>query len=186
MRTITLGLALAALAAGLPGSTAHAQQDTTISVPTTITRANYSLRVGAGPTFTDSDFFGTGWHLGGALRGRPQGWPVGLQLGLFYHELGEGDIDDPDVADLVDSNFLQVTLDAVVDLSTVSESFDPYILGGVGLYDGDFGLNAGVGADFAFTNLPLALFLEFRIHRVFTEGDDLSMFPLTAGVRFRL
>lgn len=187
MRKYTLGLALAALATGLPCSIAGAQEDTTVSIPTAITRAAYSLRLGGGPTFIDSDVFTTGWHLGGSLRGRPQGWPVGVQLDLFYHGLGEEDLGlTPEEEDLVDSNFLHVGVAGVVDLSTASESFDPYLLGGLGIYDGDFGVNAGVGADIAFSSIPIGLFLEFRIHRVFTEGEDQSLFPLTAGVRFRL
>ena len=79
----------------------------------------------------------------------------------------------------------QFTLDGVYQFATSSSSFDPYAIGGLGMYDGDFGLNAGVGADFAISGSPIGFFAETRFHVVFVAGDNPNLLPINAGVRIR-
>ena len=189
MKRLVLGSIVALGAMAVFSSTATAQRDTTTTgeeIGQVIDKTAFEVRAGGGVSFPlESDFIETGWHLGGGLRATPRGFPVAFQLDGFYHDFSEkDDTGVPD--DLIDSSFLQLTLDAVYMLQTASPTFDPYILGGVGLYDGDFGLNAGVGADFTLNFIPVGLFLEGRFHRIFGEGEDVSLFPVTLGVRFRL
>jgi hypothetical protein len=103
-----------------------------------------------------------GWDIGGSLRVRPPSWPVGLQLDLF-----------------------QFTADAFFPFATGSKSFEPYIIAGLGMYDGEFGINAGVGADFAISGSPIGFFAETRFHVVFEPGDNPNLLPINAGVRLR-
>ena len=170
------------------GSTAVAQQrDTTTTgqeIGQVIDKTSFEVRPGVGPTFPlESDFYNTGWHIGGSLRGTPRAFALAFQLDAFYHDLGAKDEVD---SDLLDTSFLQLTLNAVYMLQTASPTFDPYLIGGLGLYDGNFGLNAGVGVDANLNAIPVGLFVEGRFHRIFGDPEDVSLFPLTFGVRFRL
>jgi hypothetical protein len=188
MRRLVIGSIVALGAMAVFSSTAVAQRDTTTTgkeIGEVIDRTRFDVRAGGGVTFPlSSDYYDTGWHLGGALRATPRGFPVGFQLDAFYHDLGQKDVGVP--SDLLDTSFFQLSLDAVYMFKTASTTFDPYILGGVGLYDGNFGLNAGAGVDFNLSFIPVGLFLEGRIHRIFGDPEDVSLFPLTLGVRFRL
>jgi len=75
--------------------------------------------------------------------------------------------------------------------------FRPYILGGVGVYnvkfkldagtsasDTKFGINAGAGFDIGFGGGTF--FAEGRFHNVFISdpGDDVKLIPISVGVRF--
>ena len=51
--------------------------------------------------------------------------------------------------------------------------------------DGEFGLHAGVGADFAISGSPIGFFAETRFHVVFEPGDNPNLLPINAGVRIR-
>jgi hypothetical protein len=189
MKRLVLGSIVAMGALAVLTSTAAAQVDTTTvggDIAEVIDRTRFEVRAGGGVTFPlSSDYYDTGWHLGGALRGAPRNFPFAFQLDAFYHDLSEKDLGIPE--DLLDASFLQLSLSAVYELQTVSENFDPYIIGGVGLYDGNFGLNAGVGADFNLNVIPVGLFLESRFHLIFSgEPEDLSLFPVSLGVRFRI
>jgi hypothetical protein len=188
MRRFVLGSAVAMGAVAVFSSIAVAQRDTTTTgedVAQVIDRTTFEVRAGGGVSFPlESDYFDTGWHLGGALRGTPRAFPVAFQLDGFYHSFGEKDTGVPD--ELLDTSFLQLTLDAVYMLQTASPTFDPYILGGIGLYDGDFGINAGAGADFRLNFIPVGLFLEGRFHRIFGDPEDVSLFPVSLGVRIPL
>jgi hypothetical protein len=191
MKRLVLGTIVAIGAMAVFSSSAVAQQDTTTTgedIGEVIDKTRFEVRAGGGVTFPlSSDFLETGWHLGGGLRATPSGFPIGFQLDGFYHSFGEKDTEETGVPDeLLDSSFLQLTLDGVYSLQTASPTFDPYLLAGVGLYDGDFGLNAGAGTDFAFQSIPLALFIEGRFHLIFGELEDVSLFPVTLGVRIRL
>jgi hypothetical protein len=66
-----------------------------------------------------------------------------------------------------------------------TRAFRPYLIGGLGIYDGDFGLNAGIGVDFAIVDAPFGFFVEGRYHRVFEDPDDVGFIPLNAGIRLR-
>jgi len=174
----------------LCGSTAVAQQrDTTTTgqdIAKVIDKTRFEVRAGGGVSFPlESDFYDVGWHLGGGLLATPRQFPVSFQLDAFYHDLSEKD-DLGIPSDLLDTSFLQLTLDAVYLFKTASTTFDPYILGGVGLYDGNFGVNAGAGVDFRLNFIKVGLFLEGRFHRIFGDPEDVSLFPVTLGVRVPL
>lgn len=112
-----------------------------------------------------------GWDIGGSFRLRPPSWPVGLQLDVIWIDL--------------DYSLFQFTVDAVFPFATGNSSFEPYVIGGLGMYDGEFGLNAGVGADFAISGSPIGFFAETRFHVVFEPGDNPNLLPINAGVRIR-
>ena len=112
-----------------------------------------------------------GWDIGGSFRVRPPSWPIGLQLDLIWIDL--------------DYSLFQFTADAFFPFATGSESFEPYVIGGLGMYDGEFGINAGVGADFAISGSPIGFFAETRFHVVFEPGDNPNLLPINAGVRIR-
>ena len=151
---------------GLAASAASAQD-----LGKTAKAYNFEIRPAIGVVFGLSDDIGTGWDIGGGLRAMPAKWPIGLQLDLMVIDVG--------------GSVFQASASAVYPLSTASETFDPYLIGGIGLYDGDFGVNAGVGADFAISGSPLGFFAETRFHLVWPSGGSYSILPVNAGVRIR-
>jgi len=112
-----------------------------------------------------------GWDIGGSFRLRPPTWPVGLQLDVIWIDLS--------------GSLFQFTADAVFPFATGNTSFEPYAIAGLGMYDGEFGLNAGLGADFAISGSPIGFFAETRFHVVFEPGDNANLLPINAGVRIR-
>lgn len=133
---------------------------------------NFEIRPTIGVVFpTDPDGLDTGWDIGASLRATPPGWDIGLQVDFLLVDLGE--------------NLFQATADALYQFSSAKAAFRPYIIAGLGLYDGNFGLNGGLGVDFAVVNAPVGFFLEARYHRVFDDPQDVGFIPLNAGVRIR-
>jgi hypothetical protein len=112
-----------------------------------------------------------GWDIGGSFRVKPPTWPLGLQLDLMFIDFS--------------STTFQFTLDGVYAFSAGSRTFEPYVIGGLGLYDGSFGLNAGLGADIAISGAPIGFFVESRFHVIFESGDNPNLLPINAGVRIR-
>lgn len=110
-----------------------------------------------------------GWNIGASLRAMPPSWPVGLQLDVMWIDL--------------DGSLFQFTGDVVYAFGG-SEKVKPYVIGGLGMYDGDFGLNGGFGADLAGSG-PIGFFGEARFHAVFRPGDNLNLIPINLGVRIR-
>ena len=152
--------------------------------------------VGGGLTLPMGDFgdnLSTGFHGMAAVGFTPANFPVGIQIDGMYNRLG---LDDDDV----DGNFriIQGTANAVYRFQSSEDTkIRPYIIGGVGLYNGklsgddipdafqesetDFGINGGAGFDFVAGSV--ALFVEGRFHNVFTEGESSNFIPITVGVR---
>jgi opacity protein-like surface antigen len=181
MRGAAIGLALA-----LGAQVAQAQ-------------AGVSLGLGAGaviPTGTLADGNSMGWSGQAALRVKPAVSPLGFQLDVFYSRLGlENDLDGH-------SRMLGGTANAVYAFPSAAVA-RPYLLGGVGLYNGKttvegtsfdsetkFGANAGAGFDLKLGSA--ALFAEGRFHAIFkgvSDGVDEKtayMIPLTVGLRWSL
>jgi len=132
----------------------------------------FEIRPAIGVVFpTDPDGLDTGWDIGGGLRATPHGWPISLQLDLMVVDLG--------------SSLFQATIEAVYDFGSSSSAFRPYLIGGLGIYDGNFGLNGGIGVDFAIVNAPFGFFAETRYHRVFDDPSDVGFIPINAGIRLR-
>jgi opacity protein-like surface antigen len=156
-----------------------------------------SFGVGGGvvvPTGTLADGVGTGVSGTALLRVQPAGSPLGFQVDAFYTHFGLDGIDGH-------SRMIGATGNAVYAFSGASMA-RPYLIGGVGLYNGKtsidgfgssdsqskFGINAGAGFDFGLGKAKL--FAEGRFHAIMKGTADANgektayMIPLTLGVRF--
>ena len=152
-----------------------------------------SFGVGGGvvvPTGTLADGIGTGVSGTALLRVQPAGSPLGFQVDAFYTHFGLDGIDGH-------SRMIGATGNAVY-----ASMARPYLIGGVGLYNGKtsidgfgssdsqskFGVNAGAGFDFGLGKAKL--FAEGRFHAIMKGTADANgektayMIPLTLGVRF--
>jgi hypothetical protein len=132
---------------------------------------SFEIRPTIGIAFPLSPSGDVGWDIGGSLRAKPPTWPVGIQLDLLLLDFS--------------STIFQFTLDGVYTFSSSSKAFQPYIIAGLGLYNGDFGINAGAGADFAIKGSPIGFFADARFNVIFYSGPDQSLLPINVGVRVR-
>ncbi|MGH7527443.1 MAG: outer membrane protein [Gemmatimonadales bacterium] len=186
IRGVAIGLAVA-----LGAQAAHAQ-------------AGLSLGLGGGaviPTGSMADGNSTGWNAMAVARVKPAMSPVGFQLDGFYNRFGlEGGFDGH-------TRMIGATANAVYAFPSAAVA-RPYLLGGVGVYNGKtsidgapasesqtkFGLNAGAGFDFALGGGGTRLFAEGRFHAILkgavdgTTGNEETayMIPLTVGLRWAL
>jgi opacity protein-like surface antigen len=148
------------------------------------------------PTGSLSDGTSTGYSGTALLRLQPPASPVGFQVDASYTRFGLDGIDGH-------SRMLVGTANAVYAFPGASAA-KPYLIGGLGLYNGKtsldggpssdsqtkFGLNAGAGFDFGFGKAKL--YAEGRFHAIMkgvgdgTTGEEKTayMIPLTVGVRF--
>jgi opacity protein-like surface antigen len=142
------------------------------------------------PTGNTGDFTSAGYNVGAMIDvpGSPS-VPFGLRF--------EGKLDSFSGKNRGDPDFRSVSLtgNAVVNLSTASGA-TPYIIGGVGVYNGrvefandehasdtNMGLNGGAGVRFPLSGF--STFVEFRYHHIFGDGaNDASFLPLTFGIVF--
>ena len=148
------------------------------------------------PTGSMADVNSTGWSAMAVARLKPPVAPLGLQVDAFYTRLGlANDIDGH-------SRIIGGTANAV--FAFPGGPARPYLLGGVGLYNGKVtidgfgssesetkvGLNAGAGFDFGLGKA--SLFADARIHAILKGGVDAEsleettafMVPVTLGLRF--
>jgi opacity protein-like surface antigen len=159
-----------------------------------------SLGVGAGlviPNGSMADLNSTGYTGQASLRMLPAASPLGFQVDGFYTRLGlQNDVDGH-------SQMIGGTANAVYAFSSASPA-RPYLIGGVGVYNGKttiddvgssdsetkFGANAGAGFDFKLG--AASLYAEGRFHAIFKAAVDAEtleettayMIPLTLGLRF--
>jgi|SRR5882724_3777242 opacity protein-like surface antigen len=162
-----------------------------------------SLGLGGGaavPTGSLADGAKTGWSSEVVARVKPGASPVGLQLDGFYNRFGlEGGIDG-------NSRMIGGTANAVLAFPIPGHA-RPYLIGGVGVYNGKttitgqpasdsqtkFGANAGAGLDVGIGK-SAALFAEGRFHAIFKGAVDQTtlqdetayMVPVTLGLRWTL
>lgn len=185
MRSMIRGLVLG-LAVALTAQAAHAQ-----------TAMSFGLGGGVVvPTGSLADGLGTGWNAMAVTRVKPAMSPVGLQLDGFYNRFGLDGIDGH-------SRMIGATANALFAFPSAAVA-RPYLLGGVGLYNGKttvtglgssdsqtkFGINAGAGFDFGVGRARL--FAEGRFHAIMKGATDVNtgdektayMIPITVGVRF--
>jgi hypothetical protein len=181
IRGVVLGLAVA-----LTAQAVYAQTD-------------MSFGLGGGvvvPTGSLADGNATGWNAMVVARVKPAMSPIGLQLDGFYNRFGLEGIDGH-------SRMIGATANALFAFPSAAVA-RPYLLGGVGLYNGKttvdglgssdaqtkFGINAGAGFDVGVGGARL--FAEGRFHAVMKGVTDVStgdektayMIPITVGVRF--
>ena len=149
------------------------------------------------PTGTLSDGNSTGYSGSALVRVQPPASPVGFQVDAFYTRFGlQGGVDGH-------SRMIGGTANAVFAFPGASMA-RPYLIGGLGLYNGKttidglgstdaqnkFGFNAGAGFDFGLGKAKL--FAEGRFHAIMkgvtdgTTGEEKTayMIPLTVGLRF--
>jgi hypothetical protein len=188
MKTLMRGAALS-LALVLSAQVAQAQ-------------AGLSLGLGAGavvPSGTLADGNSTGWTGQASLRVKPAVSPLGFQIDGFYTRFGlEGGIDGH-------SRLIGSTANVVYAFPSAAMA-RPYLIGGLGVYNGKttvdgvgssdaetkFGANAGAGMDVKLGSA--SLYAEGRFHAIFkgvTDAQTLEestayMIPLTVGLRWSL
>jgi hypothetical protein len=159
-----------------------------------------SFGVGGGvvvPTGDLADGNSMGYSGTALVRVQPALSPLGFQVDAFYTRFGlEGGVDGH-------SRLMGGTANAVFAFPGVSAA-KPYLIGGLGLYNGKttidglgstdsqtkLGFNAGAGFDFGVGKARL--YAEGRFHAIMksltdaTTGDEKTayMIPLTVGLRF--
>lgn len=162
--------------------------------------AEFALGGGVGVPLGDfDDDAKLGWHGLAAISFVPEGWPVGIQFDGSYQQFSMDEERFPTFSG-VKHRFIMGTGNIVFKFKTSEEStFRPYLLGGVGVYNGkttadddpgdvlgggetDFGFNAGAGFDFKAGGA--GLFIEGRFHNVMSEGSNERFIPITLGIRF--
>lgn len=149
------------------------------------------------PTGAMADGNSTGWSGSALLRVQPPLSPLGFEVDAFYTRFGlDGGIDGH-------SRLIGGTANAVFAFPGASLA-RPYLIGGVGVYNGKttitglgstdatnkFGVNAGAGFDFGLGKAKL--FAEARFHAILKGVTDVTtgaektsyMIPLTVGLRF--
>ncbi len=173
MLAVLAGLAASASQASAQAKPAATPPPASQPSPLSVAAKQYSfeIRPTIGIAFPLSPSGDAGWDIGGSLRAKPPTWPIGLQLDMLLLDMS--------------STIFQFTLDGVFTFSSSSNAFQPYIIAGLGLYDGNFGINAGAGADFAIKGSPIGFFADARFNLVFLSGPDQSILPINAGVRVR-
>ncbi|CAN5895796.1 hypothetical protein BH23GEM9_BH23GEM9_31060 [soil metagenome] len=147
--------------------------------------------IGAGPSFPLSvlgDEFETGYHVQLSAGLAPASLPVGLRFDGAYNYFPEDD-----------GHFRVISGSANAVLALPMSGLSPYIIGGLGVYNSrgehddeveaghghesvtNLGGNIGAGIRFA---LPgLSVFVEARLHNVFSEGEQVRFIPLTLGIQ---
>ena len=133
------------------------------------------------------DGYDTGYHLMGTLGLQPQALPVGVRFDIAYNNLGGASnsfVGNPDL------KILSGTANLVLTTSNMS-GIRPYVIGGLGVYNVDFGaadrenkfgLNGGAGLQFALSGFNT--FVEARYHSIFTDNQNANMIPISFGIMF--
>lgn len=170
-RFLSAFLVGAALVAG--ASTAEAQRPFTVG-----------LSAGAAIPLSDlSDSHKVGYNAAAHLGINMPASPVGFRLEGFYNKFAVQE-------ELLDADLRIAGGNVNITYAFGGMGLRPYLIGGVGSYnvklDGgasrtDFGINAGVGANFQLSGL--GTFVEARLHTI--SGDPQMQFvPITFGIEF--
>ena len=178
-------IALAALGAALVTAPAalHAQSP-----------LKFGLTAGATfPTGDAGDAYEWGYHLAGHLSVKPPLSPVGVRGEVMFHQLSGKEFSDPLLGDITldDPRIIAGIVNAELGLGGVGVK--PYVIGGLGLYNLNFGegtdsqnklgFNIGAGLDFGLAGF--SAFAEARYHTIQTDGDsNLNVIPVSFGIRF--
>ncbi|HJR63041.1 MAG TPA: outer membrane beta-barrel protein [Gemmatimonadaceae bacterium] len=159
--------------------------------------AQAQLRLGAGvglsaPTGDLGDVTSTGWHGMVVLGVQPTGMPFGIRFDGVYHSL---DFDEDAVGPTDESIRILGGSANVIFIFAPLSPLRPYLSGGLGVYNVDFGddngdddsqtkfgLNGGLGIQAALTGF--SMFAEVRYLTIFTDESNANLFPLTVGFMF--
>lgn len=174
IRMAVLGLALGSFAA--PALRAQAQ-------PTEGTR--FGLGLGVTMPMGDYDTADKmGYNLLGVLQMPIRGSPVHLRVDAMYSQTSHDGATGS-------TSLLGGTVDLLYHLGDRRSSARPYILGGLGLYNADFGgassetkLAFGFGGGVLFGISGFNAFVEARYMSVQTSGSSLNFVPITIGLMF--
>jgi hypothetical protein len=182
--TAVAGLTLGMLVVAAP---ADAQRRTTQ------TRTGPVFGVAAGlsqPTGDLGDVADLGFNVTGTLDIAPQAIPFPLRFDVMFNRWG-GDGFDGSIRSLA------AMANAVFNIPTQSGGLNPYVLGGLGIYNNavsvdegddpdsetDLGINLGGGFRFPLSGFDT--YVEARYHNVFGgDENDASFLPIVFGLRF--
>jgi hypothetical protein len=146
------------------------------------------IRFGVGggltmPIGTYGDFDKAGWHALGVLQfpigHAPLHGRVDAMYGQTSHDVGSGS-----------TTLTGATGDILYHIGDRAASVRPYILGGLGFYNVDFGgaseskFAFGAGGGILFSIGTMHAFLEGRYMSVQTSGSSLNFLPITLGLLF--
>lgn len=156
-------------------------------------QAQVGFSVAGGPTFATGDMgdaMDMGYHAKAAVGFSIPMIPVALEAdGMFTRFNASGDVD-------AHFQVLSGSLNARINIPTPGIS--PYIIGGVGMYNGkfggddvpdgvesetDIGVNIGAGVSMGLVGMG-GVFAEARLHNVFSEGESMRFVPVSIGIRF--
>ena len=148
------------------------------------------IRFGVGgglslPMGTFGDIDKAGWHLLGLIQLPIAQSPIHLRFDAMYgqtsHKAASGN-----------TTLTGATADLLYHLGDRAASVRPYILGGLGVYNADFGgagnsstkFAFGFGGGILFGIGTMHAFLEGRYISVQTSGSSLNFVPISLGIMF--
>ena len=186
MTKIHAGAALfAAMIAAAPAAQAQSTNDSAIRFGASLGATVQIGRLG--------DTQNTGFHVQGHATLRPSSLPFALRGDVGYWTtpgknitpIGGGTTTGYKAV-----NWFTANANVVYNFEGARDAtFVPYILGGVGVYNGSnnvgsaFGVNGGAGVTFRLSGFDA--FAEARLHNVFTDGASSRLVPVSFGITFR-
>lgn len=148
------------------------------------------IRFGVGgglslPMGTFGDIDKAGWHLLGLIQLPISQSPIHLRFDAMYGQTSHKNVSG-------NTTLTGATADLLYHLGDRVSSVRPYILGGLGVYNADFGGAGGSSTKFAygfgggilFGIGTMHAFLEGRYISVQTSGNSLNFVPISLGVMF--
>ncbi len=171
---------------GLVAATVLVAGVTTVAEAQMETPSRFGIKAGVAMPMGDfGDFASLGIHAGAHL-----GFGMTENLGLRF-DVDYGYYSGEDPVDNV--TLLGGMANLVLDIPT-DGGFQPYLLGGIGMYnwnisaaagdadDSDMAFNVGAGYDFMMGSQ--SWFAELRFLSIQTEGDATNTLPIVIGLRF--
>ncbi len=198
---LTVFAVIAGLIAWAAPASAQRRTSSALDTPTWAVDGSIGLAAPVGD-------FGTGLSAGADLMGAVEAWfprtaPIGFRAEIGYSHFGASNSVN------ASANIVRFLVDALYDFHLSGTAFEPYILGGLGIYHVSFsvdecailavpgcvsgdastglGINFGGGVRYPFG--PVQGFAEVRYQLPFTAPGGLSdapYFPLQLGVRYVL
>lgn len=137
------------------------------------------------------DVQGSGFNLQGHATLKPSSTPFAVRGDLGLWTTGGKSFNQLGVSGSTKSvTWFTGNVNAVYNFEGSKDAtFVPYVLGGVGLYNGSqnfgtkFGVNAGGGVTFKLSGFDA--FAEARFHNIFTDGNSSRIIPLSFGINFK-
>jgi hypothetical protein len=144
-----------------------------------------------------------GFDLMGAFEWHPKSTlPVAFRGEIGYDYFGYGNPCGAAANCSASSDIIRVAVDALYDIPVHwSSKLQPYLLGGLGIYDVGFNYNCGsaacvgggssaslginLGGGLRYPFGPVDGFFELRWHEAFAAGDA-AFFPFQFGVRYKI